>query len=175
MPDETVFRFDDSGLRNLLKAMESEHFVRVGVFGGDHKEAVAKKSGHGRKAGKQSSGMTNAEVGFLCEYGRPAIGNRKEVPARSWLRVPLITRMNDIVMWSKDAFEAQVKDGDSAKFLKILGTNAERAIEEAFRDKGPGWEPNTPATIAAKRNTAEENSPNIDTGQLRNAVASMVI
>jgi hypothetical protein len=170
-PDSNVFRFDDSGIRNLLKAMESEHFVRIGIFGGAHKEAVANKNGKGRHAGKQPSGMTNAEVGFLCEVGRPKTEHSPRVPARSWLRVPLTNRINDIVKDTKVAFEKQAETGDSVAFYKKLGAMAEKAIEEAFDQGGPGWEPNAPATIAIKRSA----SPNIDTGQLRRAVASKVM
>jgi len=173
--DPTVFHFDDSGIKNLLKAMESDHFLRVGVFGGDHKKAGEKKAAAnkfgGRKKSKESTGMTNAEVGFLCEFGRPKLGNRPKVPARSWLRTPIINHINDIAKECQVQFEDQIKDGDSVKFLKYMGVRVEAYIQMAFDEHGPGWDPNTPYTIAEKGSAA----PNIDTGQLRRAVATEVI
>ena len=169
--DQTTFKFEDDGLRRFIKSFESDHVVRIGIFGGSHKEAEKNKSGKGRKAGAKSSGMTNAEVGFLCEVGRPKMEERKAVPPRSWLRVPLLNHINDIVNDSKSAFEKQVNNGDSIKFLTQIGINAEKYIQFAFRDSGPGWPANAPSTIAGKGSA----SPNIDTGQLRRAVASMVV
>lgn len=171
MPDESVFRFDDEGMRKLLKAMESDHVLRVGIFGGSHKEAGDKKKGGGRKVSTKSSGKTNAEVGWLAEFGRPKIGNAPKVPPRSWLRMPLINHINDIGKECQTAFEEQAKTGDAKKFMKYMGTRAEAWIQKAFADGGPGWPANTAYTIAQKGSDA----PLIDTGQLRRAVASQVI
>ena len=96
---ESTFRFDDSGLRSLLKMMESDHFIRIGIFGGSHpkgrKAAGAKKNG-GRKAmAGTDTGITNAEVGFLMEYGVPATSDHPAIPARSWLRMPISLKIND--------------------------------------------------------------------------------
>lgn len=173
--NSTDFRFDDTGLQNLLRVLESDHSVRVGVFGGAHtaarKEAGAlRKNGGegGRNIGKGASDTTNAEIGFLMEYGAP----KRKIPARSWLRMPLMSKINQIVKDSAKYFEASVKDGDSIKFLTILGVNAEKWIGLAFDSKGFGsWAANRPATVARKGSA----SPLIDTGQLRRAVTSMVI
>lgn len=164
--DEQVFRFDDSGLRNLLKSMESEHFVRIGVFGGDHKEPEPGKFGKRRFAGKQSSGMTNAEVGFLLEYG----SKLRKQPARSWLYQPIINNMEKIALKAKALFEKSVTTGNAVMFLKQLGIACEDQIQLAFAEGGPGWAKNAPSTIARKGS----DSPGIDTGQLRRAVASKV-
>jgi len=170
--DESQFHFDDSGLRNLMKAMESDHVVRVGVFGGSHKEAGEKKKRPnkfgGRKSSKQSSGMTNAEVGFLLEYG----SKLRHQPARSWLVAPLTNNMEKIVMGAKALFEKTGQQaGNYLLFLKQLGIAAEREIELAFDKGGPGWAPNATLTVEIKGSSM----PGIDTGQLRRAVASKVI
>ena len=175
MSDMQTFRFDDSGIRNLLKVMESEHFVRIGVFGGGRKEAgeikparLTTMANGGRKMGKGASGMTNAEVGFKLEYGDPA----KHTPARSWLRMPLITKINNIVKDTAKFFEAAVKEGNPIKFLTILGIQAEKQIQLAFDSRGFGsWAANAPLTIQLKGSDA----PGIDTAQLRRSVASVVI
>lgn len=178
MDESKTFRFDDSGLRGLLKVMSSEHVVRVGIFGGQHFEADTKKtfSDQGRlgarKKTKTPSGMSNAEVGFLMEFGRPKIGAEARIPARSWLRMPIFTKINQIVQDSARGFTQAVKDGDAMRFLTIIGLNAEKWIGLAFDTRGFGsWAANAPATIEAKGSDA----PLIDTGQLRRAVASVVI
>ncbi len=178
MNDQT-FRFNDDGLRNLLKVLESDHVVRVGVFGGVHMEAGEKRkigSDRGRQGGRTKSatpsGLTNADVGFLLEYGRPKIGKEPRIPARSWLRMPIFTKIKQIVQDSARGFNEAVKEGDALRFLTVVGINAEKWIQLAFDTRGFGsWAPNAPATIEAKGSDA----PNIDTGQFRHAVASMVI
>lgn len=179
--NEQNFKFDDSGLRNLLKMMGDghDHSVRIGIFGGVHKEAGEKRkigSDQGRngsrKASKTPSDMTNADVGFLTEFGRPRMGNKSAIPARSWLRMPIVTKINDIAKDSARSFGEALKNGDVVKFLTVLGINAEKWIQLAFDTRGFGsWAPNAAATIEAKGSDA----PNIDTAQLRRAVASMVV
>lgn len=174
-PDAATFRFDDGPLLKLLKALESPNVVRVGVFGGGRKAAGEKrKNGSdggrngGRKAGRQAAGTTNAEVGFLMEFGAPL----RNIPARSWLRMPIMTKIEKIVKDSAKFFEEAAKTGDAHKFLTIVGINAEKWIGLAFDTRGFGaWAPNKPATIARKGS----DTPLIDTGQLRRAVVSMVV
>lgn len=173
--NEQTFNFDDSGLQNLLKAMSGDGSVRIGVFGGEHMEAGQKRKigsdqGRlgGRKQTKTKSGMTNAEVGFLMEYGAP----QRKIPSRSWLRMPIMSKINQIVKDSARGFSEAVKTGDSKKFLTIVGINAEKWIELAFDTRGFGsWAANRPSTIERKNS----DTPLIDTGQLRRSVTSMVV
>jgi hypothetical protein len=171
MSEEQQFHFDDSGLRNLLMAMESEHYVKIGVFGGDHKEPGEKKlkpnKYGGRKASKQSSGLTNADVGFMLEFG----SKLRKQPARSWLIEPIARNIEKIAMETKAFFEKSVTNGDPIMFLKQLGIAAEKYIELAFDEGGPGWAANAPMTVEKKGS----DRPGINTGQLRRAVASVVI
>lgn len=174
MPSEEVFRFDDSGLRNLIKVLQSDHSVRVGVFGGTHPPkrkaaGVQRKNGGegGRTVGKGPTTNTNAEIGFLMEYGSPG-----RYPPRPWLHMPIRTKINQIVKDSAKFFEESVKTGDAVKFLTVIGINTEKWIQLAFDTRGFGsWPANRPSTIARKGSDA----PLIDTGQLRRSVASMVV
>lgn len=171
-------RMDDSGLRKMLLAMGGGHHVLIGVFGGaPHKEAGAKyvtrgKGDESRRTKKQNSGMTNAEVGFINEFGRPSIDGKPKIPARSWLRMPIMTKINQIVKDSARYFQDAVKEGDSIKFLTVLGINCEKWIQLAFDTRGFGsWAPNAPLTIHIKGSDA----PLIDTAQLRRSVTSIVV
>lgn len=183
MTNEVNFRFDDSGLQRLLKAMSGDHSVRIGIFGSMHtpkrKEAGEKKKGFSdqgrlgsRRLAQALSSTTNAEVGFQMEYGVPRMGRKPPIPARSWLRMPLTLKINDIVKDSARGFEAAVKSGDPLRFLTILGINAEKWIQLAFDTRGFGsWAANAASTAARKGS----DTPLIDTGQLRRSVASVVI
>lgn len=171
MSDPVDFHFDDEPMRRLIKAMQSNHVVRIGVFGGTHKEPIVNKNGKGRRASQKPSKMSNADVGFALEYG----SKLRRQPARSWLHDPIAKNIEKIVERSKKHVEEMAKTGDPIEFLTNLGHQAEIVIEEAFASGGPGWAPNAPSTIARKHNTAEENMPGSDTGQLKLAVASQVI
>lgn len=173
--ETSSFRFDDSGIRNLIKALDGDHTVRVGIFGGTHPPkrklagAIRKNGGEGgRRVSSAAGPATNAEVGFLMEVGAP----QRNIPPRSWLRMPIMTKINDIVKDSAKFFEQAAKTGDALKFMTIIGINAEKWIQLAFDTKGFGsWAANAPSTIARKGSA----SPLIDTGQLRRGVASMVL
>lgn len=154
--------------------MESEHAVRVGIFGGTHaKGRELSISAGGRKKLRRvktvagsDAGVSNAEVGFLMEFGVP-----KKIPARSWLRMPLTQKISNIVKNAAVEFVAAVESGDAVRFMKRLGISAEAEIQRAFATSGyGGWEPNKPSTVARKGSA----SPLIDTAQLRRSVASQV-
>lgn len=168
-------RFDDTGIRNLIKALDGDHVIRVGVFGSEHaakrKIAGPKRKNYnieGRQVGKAAAGITNAEVGFINEMGSPAKG----IPARPWLSMPIRVKINQIMKDSARGFTDIIKDGDPIKFLTIVGINVEKWIGLAFDTRGFGsWPANSPATVEAKGSA----SPLIDTSQLRRAVVSMVV
>ena len=86
--------------------------------------------------------------------------------------MPIVQKINQIVGDSARGFTEAVKEGDPLRFLTVVGINAEKWIGLAFDTRGFGsWAPNAPATIEAKGS----DTPNIDTGQLRRSVASMVV
>jgi hypothetical protein len=163
MNQKINFKFDDSGIRNLIKALESPHVLRVGIFGG----------AHNKESGKDS--LSNADIGMLAEFGTESIGGKSKRPARSWLRDPIIKNMTKMVTEAKAKFEQSAKDGNSIAFLKYLGTRAEAYIKMAFEQGGPGWPANSPATLAYKKRMGYGTRPNIATGQLMDSIASQVI
>ena len=78
-------------------------------------QGVDQKKGHAdqgrggaRKKSKTPSGLTNADVGFLMEFGRPKTGKEPRIPARSWLRMPIFTKIKQIVQESARGFNEAV-------------------------------------------------------------------
>lgn len=154
-----TMRFEDTGLLNLLKALEHGHSVKVGVFGGKPHD----------KRGKGSD-VTMADVGFVNEFGSVT----RHIPARSWLRMPIMDYINEIYMSAKEEVGTWVELADARHFLEKVGASAVAFILAAFESRGgtlhEPWKPNKPATIRRKGS----DSPLIDTGALRRAVTFKV-
>lgn len=118
------------GLEKLLKSLKSDYVVRVGILGKDGKGKHDKKSG-----------LTNAELGAIHEFGAPA----KNIPQRSFLQMPLELKLNfkdganknlKKLAW-KCIFERQ----NQIQFFTYLGKIAEDIIREAFATNGFGnWQ-----------------------------------
>jgi hypothetical protein len=124
----------------------------------------------------------NATVGFNMEFGNASDGADR-VPARSFLREPLINHLSDAltsggVAWEQGAGKAPNAEsgtaviGNPADALGTLperiGQTAEAVIKEAFNTSGFGqWPQNAPGTIAAKG----KDEPGVDTGQLRDSIS----
>lgn len=168
MNQDIDFRFDDGGLRRLLSLLESPHHVKVGLFGGGARfAAINRASKPGRIGGAKQESATNAEIGFVNEFGSPT----KKIPARSWLRMPIMQKINNIMSDSRSALEEAVASGNAHHFFDSLGVAAEAWIQKAFDSSGFGsWAKNADSTIRRKKSA----SPLIDTGQLRRAVAHEV-
>jgi len=162
----------------IERQLAKKHFVQVGVLGNtsyNRKETVDVKNpklGQAKhKKGKNYASDTNAEIGFLHEFG----SRSRNIPARSWLRAPLFQSLQkEAVKYSKVFFNHLTNE----KFVlayKKLAILAENVIQRAFATHGPEgkgkWAPNAPLTIAKKGSSA----PLIDTAQLRKAVTSKVV
>ena len=167
-------RLDMRRLRTLLLAMEDapNTIVRVGVFGngrGSGKNVRFKFLKIGRKKRKTPQMLTNAELGFIQEYGKRLA---PRIPARSWLMMPLRVKAQIIFRYVGLKLHQSVKEHNTKKLFTGLGVAAVKAIQQAFDTSGFGtWEPNAPSTQAKKGSA----SPLIDTGQLRRAVTFQVV
>ena len=149
MEDEV--RFDIKKLENFEKVLKKKYIAKVGIL---------KNSAH-------SSGMGNAEIGAVHEFG----SYTKKIPARSFLRGPLMSHGKEIVKEvAEQAMQAFV-DGEPKKAYAVLGIAGENIVQKAFETSGFGkWAPNKPATIARKGSA----QPLVDTSQLRRSITSEV-
>lgn len=134
--------------------------VKVGILG----DNIARQEGE----------LNNAEIGFVNEFGK--MTGYPKIPARSFIRMPLKTRLNDKIREKKSLsgveLEKAMAEGKTEDFSKKVGIVAEEVIQEAFSTNGFGeWAPNAPMTVELKKSS----SPLIDTGQLRRSISSKVI
>lgn len=144
------------GLEKLKKAFSRKYEVRVGIFGSE-----AKRDDGGF--------INNPELGVVQEFGSKS----KNIPARSFLRMPLELKMKDLVKWlQRQNWEEAIIEDDIESILEKLGLKAENVIDDAFDTKGFGqWASNKPATIKRKGSDA----PLIDLGELRRSITSRVV
>lgn len=148
-------------LLNCIKALK-EGFpgVKVGILG----DNIARQDGE----------LNNAEIGFTNEFGK--MTGYPKIPARSFIRMPLQTKLNDKIKEKKslsgEELEKAMAEGKLEEFARKVGIVAEEVIQEAFSTNGFGqWAPNAPMTVELKGSS----SPLIDTGQLRRSISSKVI
>lgn len=167
-----VVRANFRGLNDLVKAMSDKHVVKVGIMGSKAQEQHKEAKGHAGKSGlrpssKRESGLTNAGLGAVHEFGSYTRG----IPKRSWLRMPIYAKAREIVTFGGKLIYETVKAGSAVPMLRALGIACENAIQQAFSTGGFGrWAPDAPSTVAAKGSSA----PLIDTAQLRRSVTSKV-
>ncbi|MDE2019616.1 MAG: hypothetical protein KGJ13_04695 [Patescibacteria group bacterium] len=148
-----------------MKKRERNHhggYVKVGVL-----STTSKRS---------DGGPTNAYIGAMHEFGSPS----RNIPARSWLEMPLIHEKETIVeeVASAEASHEFLKSGDFRKFLMLLGLSAVKAIHLAFETGGFGdWKPLKVETIARKKRKGSSypDSILVDTASLAKSVAYEVI
>lgn len=148
-------------LLNCIKALKDGFpGVKVGILG-DNIE-------------RQDGELNNAEIGFANEFGK--MTGYPKIPARSFIRMPLQTKLNDKIKEKKSLSGAELEkamaEGKLEEFARKVGIVAEEVIQEAFSTNGFGqWAPNAPMTVELKGSS----SPLIDTGQLRRSISSKVI
>ncbi len=166
-------------LRTELQAAASKR-VHVGVLGG--------KDARQDMPGQYTPG--NAEIGAIHEFGitggvsplkvpgqskQPAgkKGAHVNIPERSWLRMPVITKLPEAINAQSRAKwrDSILRDGVSAT-LKRLGILAEAVIQDAFATGGFGtWAKLSKVTIRRKKSAAIL----IASAQLRQSVTSRVV
>ena len=148
-------KLDMSGWKHLEKTLQGKYFTRVGILGseGSKEHAGTKK--------------TNAEIGEIHELGLVA-----GIPKRSFLKMPLETKLFSKIESEKENYYNALKSGKMLNWFRAVGTWAEEIIMEAFETRGFGsWTPNAPATIARK---GGRDTPLIDTRQLKDSITSKV-
>lgn len=158
MAQQTRVRANLSKLDDMMKQFGTNFIARVGILGA--------------RAGAThdtESGMTNSQIGVIHEFG----SETNNIPARSFLRMPLETRQEDLLEALDSAtVKKLVEAGEIEKVYKLLGIHAEGIVKDAFRSSGYGnWPPNTPETVKKKGSSR----PLIDTTKLMGAITSDVV
>lgn len=126
----------------------------------------------GRKPDEgESQPISNAEIGYLMEFGSPAAN----IPARAHL-VPGVEDALDPITkrlraGAKAAIDGKPRAADQA--MHAVGLTAQASVQRKITD-GP-FEPLSPKTLAKRRargRTGEK--PLIDTGQYRRAITYVI-
>ena len=158
--------YDLAPLNKFAKAISKKYRTKVGILG--------------RKSMRKDEGPNNATILLQHEYGVFS----KNIPMRSFLRMPLATRANQILRdLSKGTLKLLAK-GNYYQVFVNLGIKCEDAIQKAFESSGWGaWAPNKRSTVLRKtpmslrKKLAREGKPIIgkpliDTAQLRRSISS---
>lgn len=137
----------------FVKGFGTKDVVKVGVLS--------------NKDPRKSGPAGNAELGAIHEFGSYS----KHIPARSWLRMPIMQFADEIVAMASKSADYYLSKGDINGILRNLGIACEHVIQRAFATSGFGqWAPNAPSTIRKKGSS----KPLIDTRQLARSVTSKV-
>lgn len=120
-----TIELDNKNLLKLMKAFKGETpRIRVGIIGGT------------KNARTEGDGPTNAEVGAAHEFGT------EHLPVRSWLRMPLMLKLNEMLQeggaFDTDVIKKIIKDGTIKTWARQVGITGEAAIHAAFATGGFG-------------------------------------
>ncbi len=150
------FKVDIKPLLKIKKELEEKMEVRVGIF---------------QENDLRPDGKSNVEIGMDHEFGNPLT----RLPMRSWLRVPLIQRSNQLLETAYNSIKNWLEYAgklDLKKAYKAIGKEAEHIIQGGFESGGYGeWKPISDFTAAKKGNTKIL----IEYGFLKRAVKSKVV
>lgn len=178
-------------LRNLMDDLGERYSIRVGIIG----QQAAQKH--------PDTDLTNAELGAIHEFGASMTPTEKQkgyfwfrwgihksnkeinIPARSFLRVPLLSKqgqeriLNKVVLSAKDQeLNKAIADVGKAsdthwlkKLCETVGMEAYNLVQDAFRLGGfpQKWQP----TSQWSKNNRKYNPANptlVDTGDLMNSI-----
>lgn len=153
-------KISDARLREFTRGLDDAKnvFVKVGVL-----------RGKAKRGAKGSKGPSNADIGAVHEFGAP----EKNIPERSWLRLPVMSRLGDELRKVKTADLKRIFAGLGLKgIMRVVGQAAYNVIADGFRTGGFGrWAPLRPRTIARK-GSAEIL---VETNQLRDSISFEVV
>ena len=146
-------RGDFKALDAFVKGMTGPKMVvKLGVFGN-------------KNTRDEGGGTTNAEIGLVHELG----SRSRNIPSRSFLRMPLHQRQTEIVAETKVGAEKKLAEGNVVGVLNTLGASCHNAVQDAFGSQGFGtWPDDKEATKARK---GKDPAVLIDSGQLRRSIA----
>jgi hypothetical protein len=171
-----VVKLNIDKLESIQHALKARFVTEVGILGskaGSRKNITTTKAGV-RKAGKNYTAQTNAEIGLLHEKGSLT----QHLPRRSFLLQPLQQKAEGLLAIKKKLWEAFTDPKTDQtlprlhKAYKNLGIMAERIISAAFKSGGFGkWPDITDQTKKRKKSSAIL----IDSRQLERSISSRVV
>lgn len=150
-------KLDLKEMEKVIKMFsDAAYSARVGIFQKD-------------SARDEGGAINNAELGMIHEYG----SKKRNIPARSFLRVPLMDHFRDYLNIIGGIDETTIQNCIEAQNLKPLfreiATIAEATVKGAFDSQGFGnWKPHKPGY---KNNTGMILQ---DTQSLKKSIASDV-
>lgn len=163
-----------TNLKSLIKNINSQYVVRVGILGSQaeethpRKQAGALAKGGGHKTSKHDSPVTNAQIGLAHEKGVKS----QNLPRRSWLEVPLQDHLNEYFKKLGPEVIADMLVNQPKKAFQHLGFVCEQIILKGFESNGFGkWAPLKSQTIANKGS----DRILVDTAQLKKSITSEVV
>lgn len=110
---------------------------------------------------EESTGITNAELGVIHEFGVP----EKNIPERSYMRSTASEESQNLGRLAKIQISECLRGETSAHdAFATVGAYLQGKIVDKITDGD--FEPNTEATVKRKKSS----KPLIDTGQLRGAI-----
>jgi phage gpG-like protein len=143
-------RLNLKGLEKIQKEIKDKSSVKVGVLGSKN---------------SRNDIVTNASIGLVHEFGSAS----KNIPERSFLRVPLTEKMPKEVNKLEKDMIAGLTVSNIRAFLAKLGVKAEAVVQEAFDTGGFGkWQGLSAKTIQKKG----FDKVLIETTQLRKSITS---
>lgn len=150
--DDDTIEFNDDNLEKLQRILGNKlPTAQVGILGGS----------------SRSDGLTNAEVGAAHEFGT------SRLPQRSFLRMPLIDKLNNELdksgAFTDDVLKEVLKSGSAIAWMTKIAAVGESVVLQAFSSGGFGkW---VPHASGYENNTGQIL---VDTTQLRNSITSRV-
>lgn len=190
MNDKTKITMDLGKLNSYRKELSEGWFAKVGIFGdtavGDHEGVSNVQLGILHEFGGTINhpGGTpyiiddNGQAKFIPERSATPSTKRTKphkinIPPRSWLRMPLETKKNQIMaLMGKNNIRALFEQGHIYEIMQQVGREALEIIDKAFETRGFGrWAANKASTIRRKGS----DMPLMDTGELKKSVQSDVI
>ena len=141
MADKSI-KFDMSNLNDLIKSLNDNYTLRVGIIGSKA------KANH-----EKGESLTNAELGTFHEFGS---SDGTHPPRRSFLEDSLKYKLRfnteQMKKMRKDLFNQIFVKKNPKSFLQDLGAECLRIIEAGFATNGFGmWKPLASLNTVAKR------------------------
>lgn len=125
---DSDIELNTKALDQLIKAFgDNIPTIKIGVLGNGARSIQGK-----------GSSPTNAEIGAAHEFGAPA----HKLPMRSFLRMPLNTRLSDYMenagLFKEQTIKDFIKTGSIETFIKLTGELALNVVRDAFETGGFG-------------------------------------
>ena len=154
MAATSSIKIDLSGLQQLDKFLSNQKQALLGIF---------------QSEDARDDKESNVAIAAKHEFGSFS----ENIPQRSWLRMPVKVKANDIAGNAAIAIKNNLTNPKGTDIVaKSIGAAGLGVIQEAFDTKGFGqWKPNAPATVIAK---GGKNTPLIDKAELRQAITFSV-